>query len=259
MPGRVPGGCLQSPAETIVTVWCLLQQLPDPTTQQPAQPVPSPWTQGRGHPKTARLSLEGPAWALPALPLPIPAPGSPLPALPSGKWMQPGADARPAALGVRGWQARLPAPPRGLTGLYGASAWPCVAGCKGGPPLPDSLCPQPGGPLQGGVWGPQRNHLGEGLRVLDARARVGPGSAEQSPCPLRGQALPRVRQTTLTLPVQGPVGAGRPSSQTVSLSSSQHVQGARPRLCPVQWARGAVRVTNRAGPCSEVPPRSVAT
>ena len=192
-------------------------------------------------------------------PCPIPAPGSPLPALPSGKWMQPGADARPTALGVRGRQAQLPAPPRGLTGLYGASAWPRVAGCKGGPPLPDSLWPQPGGPLQGGVWGPQRSHLGEGLRVLDARARVGPGSAEQSPCSLRGQALPRVRQTALTLPVQGPVGAGRPSSQTGSLGSSQHVQGARPPLCPVQQARGAVRVTNRAGPCSELPPRSVAT
>jgi len=72
LPRRVPGGCQQSPVETLIIVWCLLQQPPDPTTQQPTQPVPSPWTQGQGHPKTAHLPLEGPAWALPTLPPPHP-------------------------------------------------------------------------------------------------------------------------------------------------------------------------------------------
>ena len=137
MPRRVPGGCQQSPVETLIIVWCLLQQPPDPTTQQPTQPVPSPWTQGQGHPKTAHLPLEGPAWALPTLPPPPPCFWEPTPSPPI--WKVDTAWSRHSAcmLGMRGWRGTAASPTCGLIGLDGASAWPRVAG-RMGRPLPDT-------------------------------------------------------------------------------------------------------------------------
>lgn len=156
LPRRVPGGCQQSPVETLIIVWCLVQQPPDPTTQQPTQPVPSPWTQGQGHPKTAHLPLEGPAWALPTLPPPYPCFWEPTPSPPICKvdtaWSRHSA----CMLGMRGWRGTAASP----------TLWPYRPGWgiglapRGGTHGKTSSArhnsPQPGGSLCRGACGHRR-------------------------------------------------------------------------------------------------------
>ena len=151
------------------SVWCLLQQPPDPTTQQPTQPVPSPWTPGQGHPKTAHLPLEGPAWALPTLP--------PTPSLLLGAHSQPSHLESGYSLeqtlclhaGGEGLarHGRLP-------NLVAVQAW---TGHQPGPTWRDAredlLCHTQLSTtwrisVQRGMWGPQKSHLGGSLWVLDA-------------------------------------------------------------------------------------------
>lgn len=57
--------------------------------------------------------------------------------------------------------------------------------------------------VQRGVWGPRKSHLGVcGCWMPEPGS--GPVSAGQSPCSLRGSALPQVRQTALPCPSGGP-------------------------------------------------------
>ena len=201
------------------SVWCLLQQPPDPTTQQPTQPVPSPWTPGQGHPKTAHLPLEGPAWALPTLPPPPPCFWEPTPSPPI--WKVDTAWSRHSAcmLGVRGWRGMAASP----------TLWPYRpgrgislaprGGTQGRTSSATHSSPQPGGSLCRGACGGHRRATWVGVcGCWMPEPGSGPGSAGQSPCPLRGRARPWVRQTALDLPVQGLVGAGRPSSKPAHLN-----------------------------------------
>lgn len=235
---------------------------PTPPLQQPTQPVPSPWTQESRPPKAARLPLEGaclgPAHPFPLLhPCFLGAPPSPLVGLESGYSLE---QTLCLHAGVEGWRGTAHPPSCGLPGVYGALAWPTWRDA-----WEDLLCqtqlPQPGGSLCSGACGGQgKSHLGS-LWVLDAESQgLGPCLAGQSPCPLRGRALPRARQTALPCPSRGPMGA-QPASPHLDwlIRLRSACVGARPPLGPVQRARGAVRVTSRAGPCSELPPRGVAT
>ena len=156
---------------------------PNPTTQQPTQPVPSPWTQGQGRPKAARLPLEGPAWALPTFPLLHPCFWEPTPS--PLIWKVDTAWSRHSAcmLGLRGWRGTGASPilwpPRCVRGISLAPH----GGTHGRTSSARHNFPQPGGSLCSGACGGQGRATWESVGAGCRSQGLGPCLRDKAPAP----------------------------------------------------------------------------
>lgn len=166
----------------LITVWCLSNS-PRPHHSTANSACPIPLDPGSRPPQSRTPAPRGACLGpLPTFPCSIPASGSPLPALSSGKWIQPGADTLPACWGWWGWRGTGASPSCGLPGVRGISL--ALGGTHGRTSSArHNFPPQPGGSLCSGAVGAKEEPPGS-LWVLDAGARVwAPCLRDKAPAP----------------------------------------------------------------------------